>query len=216
MQAFVGRNAELDALAALVAAKAPSQIAAIIVGEPGSGKSRLLVEARTRTRFPHHFAVVGYEPERLVPLAAAAGLLRALSDAPQHGSRLDALLFGASITTPLDPVRLFEAAHRALGELDPGLLIVDDLQWVDELSLALCNYLIRAAQDSGQRLVILAATRPGGSGASLAAALPPERVTWIELGPLSQEAGIELVLGVDPSLRDLAVKLWERAKGSPF
>jgi DNA-binding CsgD family transcriptional regulator len=97
------------------------------------------------------------------------------------------------------------------------LLVVDDLQWVDELSLALCHYLIRAASGSGQHLVIFAATRPGGSGVLLADALPAERVTWIELAPLSREEGIELVLRLDARLdRDLAGRLWEQANGSPF
>jgi DNA-binding NarL/FixJ family response regulator len=207
----------LEALSAIAATKESGPVAAIVVGKPGSGKSRLLAEAHSRSAFPHPFAVVGYEPERQVPLAAAAGLLRGLSDARQHGPRLDTLLFGTHDATPLEPVRVFEAAHRALRELELALLVVDDLQWVDELSLALCHYLIRAARDSGERLVIFAATRPGGSGASLADPLPPERVSWIELEPLSREEGIELVLGVDVSLdRTLAVELWERAEGSPF
>jgi DNA-binding CsgD family transcriptional regulator len=214
---FVGRAAELDALSAIAATNASGPVAAIVIGEPGSGKSRLLAEARRRTALPHPFAVVGYESERQVPLAAAAGLLRGLSDATQRGPRLDALLFGIDDATPLEPLRVFEAAHRALGELDFALLVVDDLQWVDELSLALCHYLIRAARDSGERLMIFAATRPGGSGASLADALPPERVRWIELEPLSREEGIELVLGVEATFdRNLAVELWEKAKGSPF
>jgi DNA-binding NarL/FixJ family response regulator len=215
MQVFVGRAGELEALSA-VAVSATAPAAAIVVGEPGSGKSRLLAEARIRTALPHSYAVVGYEPERQVPLAAAAGLLRALSETPQHGSHLEALLFGAHEATPLEPVRVFEAAHRAFRTLEPALLVVDDLQWVDDLSLALCHYLIRAARESDQRLVIFAATRSGG-GVSLADALPPERVRWIELAPLSREEGIELVLGLGAGLdRGLAGELWEQAKGSPF
>jgi DNA-binding NarL/FixJ family response regulator len=214
---FVGRAGELEALVELTATSAHGPVAAVVVGEPGSGKSRLLAEARAGSGLPHSFAVVGFEPERQVPLAAASGLLRALSDAPQHGSQLDALLFGASNAVPLEPVRVFEAAHRALCGFEPSLLVVDDLQWIDELSLALCHYLIRAARESGRHIVIFAATRPGGRGASLADALPPERVDWIELGPLSREDGIELLLARDARLdRALAVDMWELAKGSPF
>jgi DNA-binding NarL/FixJ family response regulator len=217
MQVFVGRAGELEALAEVAAASAAGPVMAVVVGEPGSGKSRLLAEVRARSALAHSFAVVGYELERQVPLASASALLRALSDAPQHGSQIDALFFDVSNSTPLDPVRVFEAAHRALRALEPSLLVVDDLQWVDELSLALCHYLIRAARESGQRLAVLAATRPGGSGVSLADALPPERVSWIELAPLSREEGIELLRGLDARFdRGLAGEVWERAKGSPF
>jgi DNA-binding NarL/FixJ family response regulator len=214
---FVGRAVELEALAEIASNSENGPALAIVVGEPGSGKSRLLTEARTRTALAHSFAVIGYEPEWQVPLAAAAGLLRALINVPEHGSHLEAVLFGAHDATPLEPLRVFEAAHRALGTFEHMLLVVDDLQWVDELSLALCNYLIRAAGGSGQPLVIFAATRPGGSGVSLAHALPPERVEWIELAPLSREEGIELVLELDARLdRSLAGRLWEQAAGSPF
>jgi DNA-binding NarL/FixJ family response regulator len=217
MQVFIGRSAELEALSEIASRGASGPAAAIVIGEPGSGKSRLLNEARSRTVLPHSFAVVGYEPERQVPLAAASGLLRALSAAPQYGSRVEALLFGHHDATPLEPLRLFEAAHRALRAFEPALLVVDDLQWVDELTLSLCHYLIRAARDSSQHVVTFAATRPGGSGLSLADALPPERVRWIAIEPLSREEGIELALGLDARLdRGLAGELWEKARGSPF
>jgi DNA-binding NarL/FixJ family response regulator len=218
MQVFVGRAGELEELAQVAATSAPGPVAAVVVGEPGSGKSRLLAEARSRSALPHSFAVIGYEPERQVPLAAASGLLRALGDAPERGTQVEAVLFEASNTAaPLEPVRLFEAAHRAFRAFEASLLVVDDLQWVDDLSLALCHYLIRAAHESSQRVVVFAATRPGGSGILLADALPPERVSSIELGPLSSEEGIKLVLGLRAGLdRGRAVELWERAKGSPF
>jgi DNA-binding CsgD family transcriptional regulator len=214
---FVGRAGELEALAEVAATSAPGPVAAVVVGESGSGKSRLLAQARSRSALPHSFAVIGYEPERQVPLAAASGLLRALGDVPGHGTQVEAVLFNASNAAPLEPVRVFEAAHRAFRVFEPSSLVVDDLQWVDDLSLALCHYLIRAANESGQRLVVFAATRPGGSGVSLADALPPERVSWIELAPLSREEGVDLALGLDARLdRGLAIELWERAKGSPF
>jgi len=217
MPVFVGRTRELDALAEVAATSASGPVAAVVAGEPGSGKSRLLAEAQVRSALPHSFAVVGYESERQVPLAAASRLLRALGDVPEYGTHVEAVLFDASDPAPLEPVRVFEAAHRAFRSFDRALLVVDDLQWVDELSLALCHYLIRAAHESGQRVVVFAATRPGGAGVSLADALPREQVSWIELTPLDRDDGIELVRALDPRLtRDLAVELCERAKGSPF
>jgi DNA-binding CsgD family transcriptional regulator len=216
MQAFVGRKAELEALVELAATSGSGPAAAVVVGEPGSGKSRLLAEARGRSTLARVFGVVGYESERQVPLAAASGLLRALRDVPEHGAYVETVMFDVSGAAPLEPVRLFEGAHRAFRACEPSLLVVDDLQWVDELSLALCHYLIRAAHESSQRLVVFAASRPGGGGA-LTGALPPDRVSWIELGPLSREEGIELVRSFDTGLDPrLAVELWERAQGLPF
>jgi DNA-binding NarL/FixJ family response regulator len=217
VQAFVGRTNELETLAEVTDAADSGPAMAIVVGQPGSGKSRVLAEARARSALQHTFAVVGYETERQVPLAAAAGLLRELTNEPKHGGHLEGLLFGPQDGTGLEPVRVFEAAHRAFRAFEPSLLVVDDLQWVDGLSVALCHYLIRAAAASDQRLVVFAATRSGGAGAPFADALPAEQITSIELAPLSREEGIELVLGLGTGLdRGLASELWEQANGSPF
>jgi DNA-binding CsgD family transcriptional regulator len=217
VQAFVGRANELETLAEVADVGGSGPSMAIVVGEPGSGKSRLLAEARARLSQQHSFAVVGYETERQVPLAAAAGLLRELTAVPKDGVHLEAFLSSSHEATGLEPVRVFEAAHRAFRGFERALLVVDDLQWVDGLSLALCHYLIRAADASDQRLVVFVATRPDGPGASLTDALATERITSIELAPLSREEGIELVLGLGAGLdRGLASELWEQAKGFPF
>ena len=77
MPGFVGRSAELEALADVVERSATAPAAGLVVGEPGSGKSRLVAEARDRTHAGAAFTVLGYEAERHVPLSAAAGLLSA-------------------------------------------------------------------------------------------------------------------------------------------
>jgi DNA-binding CsgD family transcriptional regulator len=217
VQVFVGRTAELDALAETVIASSAGPAAAIVLGEPGSGKTRLLAEARSRTELAQSFAVVGYEAGRAIPLAAAAGLLRSLAMAPRHGPIVEELAFGSHEPMSLVAVRVFEAAHRALRELEPVLLIVDDVQWLDELSLALCHYLIRAACDSEQRIAVFAASRPDESGSALGESLPRERVVRIDLGPLGRDEGVELALALDSGLDGAAAaELWERAEGSPF
>lgn len=214
---FVGRAAELDALAETVAASSAGPAAAIVLGEPGSGKTRLLAEARSRAELPHSFSVMGYEAGRAIPLAAAAGLLRRLATAPKHGPSVEELAFGSHEPIALEPVRVFEAAHRALRELEPALLVVDDLQWLDELSLALCHYLIRAARDSEQQLAVFAASRLDESGSALGESLPRERVASIELGPLGRAEGVELALALDSGLDGAsAAELWETSQGSPF
>lgn len=214
---FVGREQELGALRAVSDAASDGPAAALVVGAAGTGKSRLLAEARARIGAPHSLEVVGYEPERQVPFAAVAGLLRTLTEVPDDGARLDALLLGVGEAPTLEPIRLFEAAHRACGRLERVLLVIDDLQWMDDLSLALCHYLIRAAAESGHSLVVLAATRPDEQGAGLVATLPEGRVTRMELRPLSRSEGVELAQTIDPALdQGQAAALWESAEGSPF
>jgi DNA-binding CsgD family transcriptional regulator len=214
---FVGRTGQLRTLAEVVGTARGGAAAAIVTGEPGSGKSRLLAEAQQRVTTRKCLAISGYEPERKIPLAAAASLLRTLAEVPGHGARLETLLFRPEEAAALEPVRLFEATHRAFRTLQEALLVIDDLQWMDELSYALCHYLIRAARESRQRVAIFAASRPGERGAELADALPAERVAVVELTPLTLEEGIELALSIDASLdRARAAELWETAQGSPF
>jgi DNA-binding CsgD family transcriptional regulator len=214
---FVGRTRELETLGEVAASASRGPAAAIVTGEPGSGKSRLLAEAHGRAPVSHRLSITGYEPERHVPLAAAASLLRALTEVHGPGARLEELLFRSDEVSTLVPVRLFEAAHRAFRTLEPALVVIDDLQWMDELSYALCHYLIRAARDSGQHVAIFTASRPRAGGEALTDALPHERVIRIDLPPLALEEGVELARAIDPRIDPaLARELWERAQGSPF
>ena len=64
MTVFVGRVDELAALGEVADVAGRGQVAAaLVVGDPGSGKSRLLAEATARIRITNLFRVVGYEPE---------------------------------------------------------------------------------------------------------------------------------------------------------
>ena len=214
---FVGRQAELAALADVAAAARNGPAVAVVVGGPGSGKSRLLEEARARSALTHSFAIVGFEAGEELPLTAASGLLRALTDVPVDGPRLEELVFGAGHAGPFEPVRVFEAAHRCLAHCQPALLLIDDLQWVDELSYALAHFLLRAAVESRQRLVVYAARRRGGRGGEFTDSLIGAPVDVLELAPLDREHGIDLACELNADLdRDAAATLWERAEGSPF
>ena len=172
MSVFVGRVDELAALGEVAdaAAKRVKVAAALVVGDPGSGKTRLLAEAAARIRMKNLFRVVGYEPESDVPLAACSDLLRGLAAAGPGRASARPNSCSARPTrrsSPLEPVRIFEAAHRALRALGPALVLVDDLQWVDELSLALCHYLVRAAEADAQPLALIAVARPSPNATSL-------------------------------------------------
>jgi DNA-binding CsgD family transcriptional regulator len=224
VSAFVGRRDELAELGEIAGVAAAGDVtAAVVVGEPGSGKSRLLAEAAGRAPLSNRFRVVGYEPERAVPLAAASDLLLSLTATAGAAHGLESLLFGddRQEAAALQPLRIFESAHRALRTAGPALVLVDDLQWIDELSLALCHYLVRAAHDRGEPLALFAGGRPSPTSVSLseslAQVLPPKHLRRLELGPLASDEALELAGMLDPGLADSAAReLVARSGGSPF
>jgi DNA-binding CsgD family transcriptional regulator len=216
---FVGRAEEVEALLPVVREEAPPcATAAVVTGQPGSGKSRLLAEVSHQAEIGHVIRTAGYEAEQGVALAAASTLLRSLARAGDEGARLDALAFE---DVPLEPLRLFEAAHRAARSVGPTLLVLDDLQWVDSLSVALVHYLLRAAHDDGGRLAVIAASRPSQAAeaftSSAANALPGDAVVRLDLPALGRDDGVRLVQALTPDRSSTeAAELWRRAAGSPF
>jgi predicted ATPase len=222
---FVGRRVELAVLESMCAnAKAESKPAATLIsGLPGSGKTRLLAELGSRQKSTQ-LRLAGFEAGTRVPLAASGDLLRALGKVPTAGGLLNELLSATGVAEDrsLEPLRLFEAARRALLGLEgPILLILDDLHWVDELSLALCAYLIRSAETEQIGLAVIAASRPAGGSAaffdSLVKELGPERVQELELGALKHDEGVQLIGQLAPQLSvQRAEELWTQSKGSPF
>lgn len=219
---FVGRQAELEIIleAARASIRARKPEAILIVGPAGLGKSRLLSEAASRLKVRNVFLVTGYEPERSVALAAASDLLRALSPRMPGGRAVP--IDQATGWTGLDPLRLFEATHVALGERLPAIIVLDDLQWADELSVGLCHYLVRAGAATHRPVVLLAAARPSSAVGILSDAMrsipgdvPVLRM--IELGPLLQADAVALAGQFAPDLdQHSGEKLWEASGGSPF
>jgi hypothetical protein len=220
---FVGRTAELDRIQVLVRTIAIDRrpAALLLVADPGLGKSRLLFEAQAVSAIRHRLLVVGYEPERNVPLAAASDVLRTLMRA-DPGGRLSEVLTDPIHQVALEPIRVFEAAHRASQRMAPLIILVDDLQWVDELSIALCHYLLRAAVSEERPVGLLAMSRPSPVVGSFADALrhllpAPGQLTVEELRPLDRDDGIRLARALTTDLAaSRAAELWSQAGGSPF
>lgn len=220
---FVGRQRELDELGGLIerSSRSRAPASAVVTGEPGSGKTRLLAEIMARPTNARRVRVVGFEPNQAVPLAAVGDVIRDLATVAVHGPRLEALVFGGRDRVSRSPIQIFEAAHRALSAYGPLLLGVDDLQWVDEQSLGFIQYLLRAADPARQTLIVIAVSRPSSAASTFASTveslLPPERRAVVELGPMPLEDGVSLARSIDDTLDEATARaLWHRAGGLPF
>jgi DNA-binding CsgD family transcriptional regulator len=219
---LIGRASELGAIHDAIARsrREGSPAAVLVIGEPGSGKSHLLAESVSRARPEVRLDVFGSQPERDVPLSAVRIQLGRLAG-ERTGTGLRALLEqGAEAAQPLEPIRLFEAAHAALVGRQV-VLAVDDLQWVDSLTVALVHFLIRAAATQRQALALVAVSRQAPAAHafadSLDAVLAPAPTERLELGPLDRESGAALAQRIVPGL-DLATasRVAAHAGGSPF
>lgn len=202
-----GRDAELSALGELWDAAARGMTgAALILGESGMGKSRLLDELRLRTTSARRLELRGYEPERSIAFAAVRDALISLAVDP------------AGLDGGQARIDIFEAAYRAL-PAEPLLILVDDVHWFDETSVALCHYVLRAAAGEQRPLCVVAAGRSSARWRELDRGLGrlDVRRLRVDLRPLGRTDGIELVRHLDPSCpADAAEQLWLQAAGSPF
>ena len=221
---FVGRARELDVLVRMARVSMDGSVptATVVLGDPGSGKTRLIAEACSRIESGRQLRLAGYEPERHVPLASASELLRELSLVSLEGPRLRALVFQPTPTLrEVDPLGMFETAYRCLRRMGPAVLTIDDAQWMDEQTRALCHYLVRASAASGGPLAVIAASRPTDATSafidSLRHVLGDDRTAELPLGPLGPDEATRLVMAIAPALGDERVSdICEKAVGSPF
>ena len=222
---LVGRSDELKVLREVLAGEpgGSGPRAALVLGEPGVGKTRLLSEATRLVTGCRTFHLVGFEPEQHVPLGAAAHLLHDLVNVGDEGRQLEAVLRAPDPALGgLEPLRVFEAAYRAVCRIGDVLIVIDDLQWIDDVSRALVHYLLRAAQADDKPLLLLCAARPTPPSTAFIGSVQrllvdDDRCVELLLGPLTREAGVHLAQMLQPALPDdEAEHLWEKAAGSPF
>ncbi|MGH2774809.1 MAG: LuxR C-terminal-related transcriptional regulator [Actinomycetota bacterium] len=224
VSSFIGRKDELAVLRELAGRLAENHsVAGLIVGDPGSGKTRLLNEFRRQAAGPDLPAIAGYESGQGLPLAAASDLLRSLTKVGAEGERLGALLYEEShLGSEPELLRIYESAHRCLAGLDRAIMFVDDLQWLDQPTAVLCHYLVRAAHSTGRPLGLIAAARSSPAADSFGGALrgvfvASDDYAYLALKALSRREGIELARELSPGIgNEEADSLWERARGSPF
>ncbi|MDP9236510.1 MAG: AAA family ATPase, partial [Chloroflexota bacterium] len=181
---FVGRGEEMEQLKGLLARALSGKAAlAMLVGEPGIGKTRLAEEFAVYAELRGARALSGraYEGEASVPYRPFVEALRGYIDARSDGELRDELGEGAPDvatlisdvrrrlpdlppTAPLEGeaerLRLFESVTqfvRNASRARPLVLLLDDLHWADKPSLLLLRHLARSIVDG--RVLIVGAYR---------------------------------------------------------
>lgn len=146
---LIGRDPQVAALTLLLEQERTGhgQIA-LISGEAGIGKSRLVVEIKKLATTQGMSVVQGncFEPDRMLPYAPLLDLLRTLPRETSLPAELAALLSGQPTTLAEEPEpakrRLFATLTTFLSEHTPQfathnsqLMILEDLHWCDDTSL---------------------------------------------------------------------------------
>ena len=226
---FVGRETELAELLAIAARAMSGRGGAIeIEGEPGAGKSRLMLEFSARAPGggkPIFGQCITYGNQRpTVPIidlvrdllnredgsldtlaTAQHDYLRALTGEPAALDRLKTM----------DPATLRSRTQQALAQWlharGPTVLIVEDLHWADPSSL---DYLRALAGQLAETSTLLVVTFRPGSEPPWPPAL---RLARLHLSPLSQAACQLLLTQLGTSLTTAQqAEVLARAEGNPF
>ncbi|WP_132153332.1 BTAD domain-containing putative transcriptional regulator [Kribbella antiqua] len=226
---FVGRAAEIEALEQLLDQATAEPQFAVLVGEPGIGKSRLAAELGARARSRGFAVLTGRcsEDEGAPPMWPWMGVLRGLADDLPAAAELMGRLESGDQTLPED----VEAARFRLWNLmadvlvaasavRPLLVILDDLHWAAPSSLKLLGHLADML-DTGRLLVVAtrrAAPELTGPLAQVAESLGRRHALRLDLQGLSTAeaaALIEVATHRKPGTRE-AEALRERTDGNPF
>ncbi len=230
---LVGRDDEcsvLDKLATTTTASSTRPKLVLLTGDPGIGKTRLLqyfdrsmVKAGGKV-----LAARAFEAELRRPYGIWVDLLKAIPDGAiptATRAELQPLMFdatNASVSRAGDRVQLFAAVVSLLADLSsraPIGILIDDLQWIDESSVTLLHYAIRAL-DAPSRIVLAATARTGelpdnGPAHRLVRSLAREgRLGEIPLRPLDEHASRALAKFMAPD-NDVA-SIVAASEGNPL
>ncbi len=217
---LVGREEELRVVLGRVdQAPATGLVVVQVGGEPGIGKTSLLAEVERRLR-ERHCAVLASASDVLgkrIPYGAVVALVRSL---PPDEAREEVL---AALEADEDSGTWFGRACdrvvRLLTDLTatrPAALLVDDLDHVDDDSLALLTLVLRRV--SAAPLVLVTASRSHAGVPSLDRVEQHAEVVRLDLAPLSGAAVTRIVESVlDTAVdEDLAREVLHRSDGNPF
>lgn len=238
--AMVGREAEIAIIRELFGRAVDGMpVAALVEGEAGIGKSRLLREfsAEVAGRADVHVGWCLDLGASRTPFGPLTGILRSIVASMGADRMRDEIGIGVEALGMLlpelnptersqtSPDRLRDAIAaliEAAAEHAPQVLVVEDLHWADESTLALLSYLLRTLAH-GRILLLLTCrsddVRRGDAvsrfiGESARARLL-ERVAIDRLDPAAVRALVESLTG-QPVTDATLDRIHDRAEGVPF
>jgi DNA-binding SARP family transcriptional activator/tetratricopeptide (TPR) repeat protein len=245
--ALVGREAEIVRLRhALDEASRGRGSVATIIGEAGIGKSRLVSELIANALEAGHRVLLGrsHESEQILPFAPWIDVFRGaeLTGDPEILDGLAApwraeiarlvpeLATGAPAPADSepDPARTFESVVRAILHLAaqrPVLLVLEDLQWADDMTLRLLAFMTRRIARAPVLLAVTARAEDLVDGALARAMAELERsegVAHVDLGPLTRDEMAALVRAFSRTgtaatdLVRIEGEVWAGSDGNPF
>ena len=163
--AFLGRGQQVGRIDAQLDALASGQGSVVLVsGGFGMGKTALLEQAARMaiTRGIRVFHGAGDPATQAVPLAPLLEALMVAAHAPVDRDRIRDLSLSADHRFWL--IRELEESLRRAAGTAPMLIVIDDLQWADAVSLRFLTLLSR--RSAATEIVWLLAFRPGELGAA--------------------------------------------------
>jgi DNA-binding CsgD family transcriptional regulator len=216
---LAGRNRECRRLAQLVDSLPIAGAAAVILGEPGMGKTSLLGFAADYAK--HHEVAVhvvrGIESEATLPFAAITDLLVPLWDyfasLPMLQREALEVCLALSAGSPHGPLAVCAGTLGVLAtaaDERPLLILVDDLQWVDPESARILLFVARRLAAEQLGMVFTVRAEPDAS--------PPDTglPTW-SLSGLSAAECAQLAALLDVSVTQQALaSLIESTGGNPL
>ncbi len=230
---LVGRTSELTSLVWVIERSLSDEAGglALVVGEAGIGKTRLLREYVQKVRAAGGWVLSGpvFETEAVRPYGPWADMLRQVPEGAfdrETRSGLSGLLEHTGSKPdpdgPAERAQLFDAVARLLRRVvearTPGLVVLDDIQWLDTSSIALLHYVTRTLASTPLVLALAARGEEIASGSAVARMLrsldETDRLVRVLLQRLDASDTETLVHAVDAELDP--TQIFATSEGNPL